>query len=154
MSKLNPDKLKVEFMEGTTEISPVIPRRYTLTHSDITGDLFLTIGQEYDLDKITAMRDEVLGEWYSNDNRLMYTVFLQVGGQLSDTVESIRNKIFRRELPLALEAIRYGDRQFFDTYPEMDQHPIFVYFLSDNPEYNKTEYWGTFADYDITSFPT
>lgn len=154
MSRLNPDKLKVEFMEGTTEISPVIPRRYTLTHSDITGDLFLMIGQEYALDKITPMRDEVLGEWYSFDDHLLYNAYLQVGGQLLDAVESIRNYIFRRELPLALEAIRYGDRQFFDTYPKMDQYPIFVYFLSDNPKYNKTEYWGTFADYDITSSPS
>jgi hypothetical protein len=32
----------------------------------------------------------------------------------------------------------------------MDQYPIIVYFLYENPEYNKAENWGTFADYDIT----
>ena len=34
-----------------------------LTHSDITGELFLTIAAKYDYDKITDMRDEVLAEW-------------------------------------------------------------------------------------------
>jgi hypothetical protein len=61
MSKLNPEKLSVEFRQGVTPTEPIIPRRYTLTHSDITAELFLTIGSYYAYDKITAMRDEVLG---------------------------------------------------------------------------------------------
>ena len=48
MKKLDPDKLLVEYKPGVTPISPIIPRRYTLTHSDETGELFLTIGSEYD----------------------------------------------------------------------------------------------------------
>jgi len=46
MSKLNLEKLSVGFREGVTSTSPIVPRRYTLTHSDITAiaELFLTIG--------------------------------------------------------------------------------------------------------------
>ena len=45
-----------------------LPRGYTLTHSDQTGDLFLTIAESYNLAQISGwypklMRDEVLGEW-------------------------------------------------------------------------------------------
>ena len=63
MSKLNPEKLSVEFKDGVTSTEPILGRRYTLTHSDITAELFLTIGLTYAYDKIDAMRDEVLGEW-------------------------------------------------------------------------------------------
>jgi len=45
---------------GTGETNPIIPRKYTLTHSDITRELFLTIAAKYDYDKITDMRDKVL----------------------------------------------------------------------------------------------
>jgi len=150
MSRLDPEKLTVEFREGVMETEPIIPRRYTLTHSDITADLFLTIAPNYAFDKINVMRDEVLGEWLVVEESLRYYVYLYVDGQLGQGMESIRNYVFRRELPLALEAIRYGDSRFFDTHPQLDQSPIIVYFLSANPEYNKAENWGTFADYDIT----
>jgi hypothetical protein len=63
--------------------------------------------------------------------------------------ESFREEIFRRELPLALQAIRYGDRAFFNYHPEMNLYPIIVFFLYNNPELNKAEDWGTFADYAI-----
>ncbi len=63
MSKLNTDKLSVEFRNGVTSTEPILGRRYTLTHSDITAELFLTIGSAYAYDKINATRDEVLGEW-------------------------------------------------------------------------------------------
>lgn len=63
MGKLNPEKLFVEYRPGVTATEPVMGRKYTLTHSDETADLFLTIGLEYAYDKINKMRDEVLAEW-------------------------------------------------------------------------------------------
>ena len=68
MSRLKPEKLSVEFRKGVTTTEPIIPRRYTLTHSDVTADLFLTIGLIYAYDKVNAMRDEVLGEWINAQN--------------------------------------------------------------------------------------
>jgi hypothetical protein len=149
MSKLNPDKLSVEFRSGVTAVEPVIPRRYTLTHSDITAELFLTIGLSYAYDKITPMRDEVLGEWIKMGESYYYYVYLYVDGQFGPETAAIRNYVFRRELPLALEAIRYGDKEFFAAHPELDSSPIIVFFMSTNPQYNKIENWGTFAAYNI-----
>ncbi|MDF2790251.1 MAG: hypothetical protein K0S80_3350 [Neobacillus sp.] len=40
-----PEKISVEYRDGVTIAEPVIPRYYTLTHSDVTGELFLTIGK-------------------------------------------------------------------------------------------------------------
>ena len=63
MQVFNPDKLNVEFRPGVTRTEPILGRKYTLTHSDISGQLFLTIGLEFAYDKITSTRDELLVEW-------------------------------------------------------------------------------------------
>ncbi|WP_010677389.1 staygreen family protein [Bacillus timonensis] len=148
MSKFIPEKLSVEFMGGVTATEPVIPRRYTLTHSDLTGDLFLTIGVHYAWDKINSMRDEVLGEWKANGNFLFYCVYLYIDqGEYNQNMVAKRNEIFRRELPLALTAIRYGDRFLFETYPHLDQTSIFVTFMSAYPQFARQESWGTFGSY-------
>jgi hypothetical protein len=151
MSRLNPEKLSVEFRDGITAVEPIIPRRYTLTHSDITAELFLTIGSTYAYDKINDMRDEVLGEWMRYGIGYVYCVYLYVDGQYGPYMAAMRDRIFRRELSLALEAIRYGDRKLFEAYPELDNAPITVYFMSSIPQYNKVENWRTFSEYDITN---
>lgn len=153
MSKLDPKKLYVTYQEGVTRTDPIIPRRYTLTHSDITGELFLDIGPDYANDKITEMRDEVRGEWVENVGGYLYYVYLDVDGGSGRGITGVRNFIFRRELPLALEAIRFGDRDFFENHPELNFVPIIVFFRSNNPRYNSMENWGMFTDYDITKTP-
>jgi hypothetical protein len=148
LSDFNPEKLSVEYMDGITATEPVIPRCYTLTHSDLTGDLFLTIGIQYAWDKINPMRDEVLGEWKEMGGFFYYCVYLQIDqGQYIQNVSTKRNEIFRRELPLALTAIRYGDRFLFDLYPMLDQAPIIINFLSVYPQFNIQESWGTFHSF-------
>lgn len=151
MSKFNPEKLSVEYRNGVTATGPIIPRNYTLTHSDFTGELFLTIGTQFAWDKVNPdMRDEVLGEWKTNENCLYYNVYLFIDqGEHDLTVATIRNEIFRRELPLALTAIRYGDRFLFDLYPNLDYALIIVNFISTHPQFARQESWGTFKNYSI-----
>ena len=149
MSKLNPEKLSVELRCGVTAREPVIPRRYTLTHVDITSELFLTISLTYAFDKTGAMRDEVLGEWIKTKEQYFYHVYLHVDGKFGLKETAVRNYIFRRELPLALEAIRYGDSKFFSLHPELNNVPIIVYFMSENFKFNRIEIWGTFSNYEI-----
>lgn len=150
MSDFNPDKLSVEFRKGVTTTEPIIPRCYTLTHSDITAELFLTIGLTYAYDKIDdIMRDEVLGKWVKKDENYLYYVYLHVDCSLGYKAAAIRNMIFRRELPLALKAIRFGDRKFFNVHPELNNVPIIVFFMSKYPKLNKIENWGTFSNYNV-----
>lgn len=146
MSEFDSKKLTVEFNEVTTT-SPMIPRRYTLTHSDITGNLYLMIGLEFAYERLSSNRDEVLGEWVMLQDEYIYNVYLYVDGYDDPKKTTIRNLIFRRELPLALEAIKYGDKEFLKTYNELNTAPILVYFISQNPEYNRIENWGSFSDY-------
>ncbi|WP_227396864.1 staygreen family protein [Jeotgalibacillus aurantiacus] len=147
MKKLNPDQLYVEFKNGITMTEPVIGRKYTLTHSDITADLFLTIDQQFDYQKINAMRDEVLAEWKLANGCPFLYVSVYVDDAFDPAVTALRDAIFRRELPLALEAIRFGDRKFFAAHSALDCTPIWIHFRSTNPLYNKFEYWGTPGDY-------
>ncbi|MEH7418727.1 staygreen family protein [Neobacillus drentensis] len=150
MSNFIPEKLSVEYMDGVTATEPVIPRCYTLTHSDLTGDLFLAIGTHYAWDKINPMRDEVLGEWKTNGNSLYYWVYLYIDqGQYSQNVSAKRTEIFRRELPLALTAIRYGDRFLFNAHPYLDHASIIVNFMSAYPQFARQETWGTFHSFPI-----
>ena len=152
MREIKTEKLTVEFRQGVTPIAPIIPRRYTLTHSDITAQLFLTIGSSYAFDKLNATRDEVLGEWVNLNNCYYYYVYLYIDGQFIDPSKApIRNEVFIRELPKALKAIRYGDDKFFALHSKLKQAPIIVFFNSSIPWFNRIENWGTFSDYEIAS---
>ncbi|GEN53823.1 staygreen family protein [Halobacillus faecis] len=147
MKRLDPDKLFVEFRPCVTKTEPLLGRRYTLTHSDATAELFLTVGLAYAYDKVTTMRDEVLAEWRINHGSPYLFVYVFVDGQYGSNQSTIRDTIFRRELPLALEAIMYGDQCLFKACPELDLAPIFIRFDSTIPRYNRYEYWGTPIDY-------
>lgn len=147
LSNFNPEKLFVEYVDGVTITHPIIPRRYTLTHSDFTGELFLTIGNDYTWDKINPMRDEVLAEWKTHGSSLYFAIYLYVDqGEYNQREAAKRNEIFRRELPLALTAIRYGDRLLFDTYRDLDDAPIIITFISSYPSFAKQESWGNFRN--------
>lgn len=148
MFRLNPEKLSVDFREGISPAGPIVPRRYTLTHSDETAQLFLTIGARYAADKISPLRDEVIGEWVPSHKGYTFHAAVLVDGQNPEEAP-VRNYIFRRELPLALEAIRYGDRQFLNAHPSLLSVPIIIHFRSNNPQFHKTEFWGSFSDYGL-----
>ena len=68
MNRLKPELLHVRFAPGTGPEGPILPRCYTQTHSDRTGDMYLTIGCTHDLEQIAGwytrfMRDETLAAW-------------------------------------------------------------------------------------------
>lgn len=153
MSRLRPEKLHVRLAEGWMADGPVTPRRYTLTHSDMTGDLFLTVGPSFDRAQISGlytrlMRDEVLAEWREEEGPSLH-VFCHVSGGLVFGGASFRYAIFRQELPLVLECFRYGDRRLFEAHPELDDAPIRVHFRSSRRRYRRRERWGTPADYRL-----
>lgn len=154
MTRLNPEKLHVNYLPGIKAEVLVIPRRYTLTHSDTTGDLFLTIGSDYDSKQISRlytrlMRDEVLAEWRDDQEGLSLHVYCHVSGGFVFGRTSWRQAIFRREMPLVLEAIRHGDRHLFASNSQLDNAPIWVHFQASKTSNSKIEEWGVPADYRI-----
>lgn len=154
MSDLNPAKLHVTYLPGTTPTMPLRPRRYTLTHSDQTGDLFLSIGQDYDHRAISGwytrlMRDEVLAEWQSGGRGPELHVHCHVSGGLVVGSAAWRYAIFQRHMRQVLQAFRYGDGPFFAAHPAYEAAPVFVHFHARQPQYRRVESWGTMAAYRL-----
>ena len=143
------DKLHVEYEKGMEEDESLDCRKYTLTHSDETGELFLYVGENYAWDRLTNNRDDVLGEWIKVADKAILRINLHIDGiEVGKSIEE-RNEIFRRELPLALKAIVYGDRRIYISRKELINTPIIVYFNSENKNFNKVERWGQIKDYII-----
>ena len=152
MKRLNPDKLHVTYLAGATPDELIVPRCYTLTHSDITGELFLSIGGEFNKQQISKlytrlMRDEVLVELSQDVDNLVFRVYCHVSGGFVVGTAKWRYNIFKSELPLVLESIRYGDRFIFEQEPKLDTIPVLIHFSSKNTRFNKVEDWGTMSEY-------
>ena len=137
MSEFDSSRVRTEFRQGVTTTSPIYNRAYTVTHSDETGELFLTIGTEHAYDKIDELRDEVLIQIKTIDGRLMFygTVLISEEGDSRD--KKMRNEIFMRELPLAIEALKEADRGFFEMHPMLLELPVCIWFRSNDDQYNQ-----------------
>ena len=152
MTRLEKEKLHVTYAGGTNPERLSYPRRYTLTHSDRTGDLFLTIGGDYNRKQISGlytrlMRDEVIAELKEDEDGPSLHVYCHVSGGFSFGGGRWRESIFRSEMPLVLEALRYGDRTLFDSNKELDDAPVRIHFQMAKSKNNKVEQWGVAADY-------
>jgi hypothetical protein len=154
VSRLRPDKLHTTFDPAVSTDGPLVPRRYTLTHSDSTGELFLSIGEEYDENATSGwytrlMRDEVLAEWLMNGSEPELHIHCHVSGGVTFGPAKWRDLIFQQELPLVLEALRYGDQRLYEANPHLDEAPILIHFHARQARYHRVESWGNPADYHI-----
>lgn len=142
--EFNTDKLKVNFIDPMTPTYFIENRKYTLTHSDTTGMLFLDVANFYNYDVINfKIRDDVLGEWIKSRNHC-YTLCLYVYLKGIDIVEiSKKYKIFKENLELAITAILYGDIALLTKYKYLMNSPIYVNFSSAHFMYNSVEYYKT-----------
>jgi hypothetical protein len=149
--QLDPNKVHVTYLNGHEAGEIWFPRRYTLTHSDFTGDLFLSIGDEFNREQTKGiytrlMRDEVLAETSLTEGKPVVKVYCHVSGGICFGSAEFRNAIFKTELPLAIEAIGFGDRQFFYD-DHFNSAKVQVEFRSTNKKYHRIEDWGKLQDY-------
>ena len=112
----------------------------------------MSIGDSFQTKQISGlytrlMRDEVLAELTDKDGNPELRVYCHVSGGFILGTAKWRDDIFRRELPLVLEAIRYGDRVIFENNTELDKCPVNICFKSTYSAYNRNEDWGIIADY-------
>jgi hypothetical protein len=152
MRELNPDALQVRFIDGVTWDDFSLPRRYTLTHSDRTGDLFLGIGKEFCQEQTSGlytrlMRDEVLAEWMGVDGVYQLHVLCHVSGGLVFGSARTRLGIFRQHMRLVLEALRHGDKGIYASHPELDKGRVLVHFCSKDPEIDQLQDYGPISDF-------
>lgn len=132
------------------------PRTYTLTHSDVTSMLTLAVAHTFNVAQFSGwysriQRDEVLAVWRKT-KAVGFEVALHVhchisgGHWLRNQFANLRFWIFRKELPVVLEAFRHGDRALFDKHPDLEESPVWVHFHSNLQEFNRHECWGPLKD--------
>lgn len=108
-----PSKLTVQYLPGTTRSGNCLlqPRRYTLTHNDLTGQLLLTIGQQYNKAQLSGwynrlLRDEILAYWQFGNGQPVLHIECHVSGEETWLAPPIlRDYIFRREMPLVRKLV-------------------------------------------------
>lgn len=147
MEKIDPSKVHGELRDRVTPVSPIMGRKYTVTHSDETADLFITIGRHYADDKIEPLRDEVLLTYENTETGMILLGEVLIEDENITGQAKRRSEIFEREMPKALQAIRIADSKLFQTKLELDELPILIWFRSTDPEYNKLYDFGTMSDY-------
>eukprot|EP00798_Chlamydomonas_sp_ICE-L_P015363 gene15365-21449_t len=143
------EKLTVLYTPGIskTELSAG-RRRYTLTHNDVTGDLSLTVGDDYNHKQISGfytrlLRDEVTAEWIGAADAArtdslqvqeasQLHIYCHVNGEEKWLAPPLlRNYIFRREIPLVLDTFLYADRELLASQPDLKKTEVVVHFQSD-----------------------
>ena len=145
-------RLHVNFDDEVDSKKFSLPRRYTLTHSDMTGELFLTISRDYDKKQINGlytrfMRDEVLGEWLQDSGELSLHLYCHVSGGILFGTAGMRYGIFQQHMPLVLQAFHEGDEALYEHKSELRRTNVFVHFAAWQKHYKKTEAWGCIGEY-------
>ena len=143
----NPSKVHTEFRNNISSYNPVIGRKYTITHSDETAELFVTIGTEYATDLYSPIRDELILSIDDVDNNIILQGYVNVDSHNNFGTRKLRNDIFLREIPLALKSTFYADRIFFQNYNCLMNVPVIINFLSADKQYNKRYYYGTIGNF-------
>ena len=154
MPSLKPSKLYTQFIHPIHTRGPLHPRCYTLTHSDRTGDLFLTIAEDYDHKQISdwytrIMRDEVLAAWEHGPDGSCLHVHCHVSGGFVFGTAYWRASILRHHLPQVIQAFRYGDRILIEDNPRLDQANVLVHFHARQERLNINEPYGKLEDYKL-----
>jgi hypothetical protein len=147
MEDRNPQKIFVQYRGIIKPYGPIRGRKYTITHSDITAELFVFVAENYAEDQITRMRDEVRVAWEINPKGIALIGSVLVDGEGVIGNALIRNQIFYNQMPTALHALRQADRFLFDNEHNLDNTPVYIHFVSSNPAYNKTYDFGPIGRY-------
>lgn len=147
MKELSPYKVFAQYRDVMKPYEPVLERKYTITHSDTTGELFVFIASNYAKDQITNIRDEVKITWHQSERGLVLIGSVLVDNEDITGNASIRFNIFYKEIPTALTALRSADRFLFEKEPELDNTPVLIDFISSNPLYDKTYNYGLIGRY-------
>lgn len=137
----------VEYRDYVTATSPIQNRTYTMTHSDETGNLFVTVGLKYAEDKTNELQDQVYLKWTQLDGKnLLYGEVLIDDKNITGNAQK-RDEIFKREMPLALYAIYVAEQPFFEAHTNLTDTPILINFKSQDPTYNKLYSYGSIGNY-------
>ena len=91
------------------------------------------------------LRDEVLAEWA--DGSLHVHCHVRGSSDWWLAPRQLRDFIFRREMPLVLDTVRFADRDFLSQHAELSDAPVLVHFH--DCDVHVVECWGTLNDFSL-----
>ena len=150
VNDLNNYNLNVNIVEPITDIEPIRFRRYTLSYSDDTQNLYLTIALYFDMLGlgVTSM-DKVYGQWaWVIGDTYDLNLFIFIGNYPYDIARR-RYETFRKLLPLSITAIVNGDRKFLEYNQNLMDSNIIVRFISSHAEFNRAISYNSVEDFLI-----
>lgn len=149
MDNFDTTKINIELRNKVDIAAPVLGRSYTVTHSDDTGDIFVTIGTDFAVDRFGPLNDQVLlrMECFNGQFQLNGLVCLDLPGSKFSIKQ--RSDIFSEKMYLALMSIRYADSYFYEKCCSRDTIPVYMHFYSKDPRYDRVHYFGEIGDYTI-----
>jgi len=111
LSELSPNRIFAQYRDKIQPYQPVPGRKYTITHSDTTGQLFVFIAGEYAEDQINEMRQEVRLEWQKAKRGYVLSGSVQVDINGYDLVQKCAVKLFTARCQMRCR--RYGRQTGF-----------------------------------------
>ncbi|KGX92573.1 hypothetical protein N781_14665 [Pontibacillus halophilus JSM 076056 = DSM 19796] len=144
----NPNAVYVQYRPDIHHFTPYLERKYTLTHSDETAQLFLTVSKQFAYDTLNPERDEVFATWIPNYEGVVFQGSVFVGDESIPRQRQFRRyTIFHKEMETALRSIFYGERWLLQAYPFLLYSPIHIQFNSNLPYYHQNLFFGYVYQY-------
>lgn len=149
MKELDTRKVFTQYRGCIQPYEPVGGRKYTITHSDTTAELFVFISEEYAEDQVSKMHDEVRLSLESVTKGYILQGYVIIDNREVKGDSELRNRIFYNEMPVALQALRQADRFLYERYPFLENAHVIIQFISSQPEYHKTYDFGCIGNYRV-----
>ncbi|MCC0629695.1 MULTISPECIES: staygreen family protein [unclassified Clostridioides] len=148
MVNLNANKLNVNMVYPVSATAPIRFRRYTVSYSENTSNIYLTIATYFDTLSIgTVSIDKVYGQWaWVIDNIYDLNLFVFVGNYPYEIARN-RYESFVNVLPIAITSIINGDRIFLISNFYLLNSKITVRFISSHPTLNRTVDYGSIRNF-------
>lgn len=145
MVSLNPNKVIVNFGDGISMNSSIIPRFYIVTYSEKDDNININIIHDIKKHKINKQQSMAVGQWFKKNDEYLLYIYVRVYGNKCNIKEM--NRLVRESIPTVITAIRLSEINLIKTYPNLDDSNIFIKFESNYDEYYKVENWGNLKNY-------
>jgi len=143
--RLDPLLLPITYESSSIITDFDLPRKYTSTHNDDTGEIYISIGHEYNTTLLSSVEarireSQVIGEWIKKNDQYEIHLKVQVSTKINPNAV-IRNEYICKELGLVLEGIAFAETALLKLHSYLMNAKIYIHFRSLDPVYDRVEYW-------------
>jgi hypothetical protein len=120
-----------------------LPRKYTSIYNDITQEIYLNVGHNYNKRLLSkgVIKNEtyIIGKWIEKENN--YEIHIKISVSTTNPESELRNKPFCQKLSKTLEGIAFAETALLLKHPSLASTKIFIEFRYTDRKYNRIEYW-------------